>query len=134
MDVRSTEPELRSLMVAGLDGDAASHRSLLERLSRQLRAYFKGHLIRINRGPVEAQDLVQEALLAIHTRRATYDRSQPFTPWVYAVARYKFLDCLRRTKASARGGALDLGEEIMVHEDSAHVGRSLYLERLLAEV
>src|SRR5713101_7672184 len=100
MDVRSTEPELRSLMVAGLDGDAASHRSLLERLSRQLRAYFKGHLIRINRGPVEAEDLVQEALLAIHTRRHTYDRSQPFTPWVYAIARYKFLDYLRRTKAS----------------------------------
>ena len=49
-------------------------------LSRQLPAYFKGHLIRINRGPVEAEDLVQEALLAIHTRRHTYDRSQPFTP------------------------------------------------------
>jgi len=134
MDVRSTEPELRSLMVAGLDGDAASHRSLLERLSRQLRAYFKGHLIRINRGPVEAEDLVQEALLAIHTRRHTYDRSQPLTPWVYAIARYKFLDYLRRTKASTSDVPLDLAEEITVHDDSAHVESSLDLERLLAEV
>ena len=32
MDVRSTEPELRCLMIAGLDGDAASHRSGLEKL------------------------------------------------------------------------------------------------------
>ena len=134
MDVRSTELELRSLMIAGLDGDAAAHKSLLESLSRQLRAYFKRHLIRINRGPIEAEDLVQEALLAIHTRRHTYDRSQPFTPWVYAIARYKFLDYLRRTKASTSDVPLDLAEEITVPDDSAYVESSLDLERLLAEV
>jgi len=71
MDVRSSEPELRALMIAGLDGDAAGHRALLEKLSGQLRAYFKGQLSRIGRGPVEAEDLVQEALIAIHTRRHT---------------------------------------------------------------
>src|SRR5712691_6915149 len=133
MDVRSTEPELRSLMVAGLDGDAASHRSLLERLSRQLRAYFKGHLIRIGRGPVEAEDLVQEVLIAIHTRRHTYDRSQPFTPWMYAIARYKFLYYLRRTKVSAADVPIDEVPELAVHDDSAHVESSLDLKKLLAE-
>jgi RNA polymerase sigma-70 factor (ECF subfamily) len=92
MDIRTREPDLRALMISGLDGDAAAHRALLERLSSQLRAYFKGQLNRIGRGPVEAEDLVQEALIAIHTRRHTYDRSQLFTPWVYAIARYKFLD------------------------------------------
>jgi hypothetical protein len=30
MDVRAIEPELRSLMVAGLEGDAAAHKMLLE--------------------------------------------------------------------------------------------------------
>ena len=100
MDVRSTESELRALMMAGLDGDAAAHKALLERLSSQLRAYFKAQLGRFNRGPVEAEDLVQEALIAIHTRRHTYDPSQLFTPWVYGIARYKFVDYLRRTKAS----------------------------------
>src|SRR5436309_1110521 len=101
MDIRSSEPELRELMVAGLEGDATAHRTLLDRLSSQLRAYFKGQLNRIGRGAVEAEDLVQEVLIAIHTRRHTYDRSQLFTPWMYAIARYKFLDYLRRTKASA---------------------------------
>src|SRR5882762_3060001 len=85
MDIRSIETELRGLMIAGLAGDAAAHRALLERLSGQLRAYFKGQLNRIGRGPVEAEDLVQEVLIAIHTRRHTYDRSQPFTPWMYAI-------------------------------------------------
>jgi RNA polymerase sigma-70 factor (ECF subfamily) len=77
---------------------------------------------------------VQEALLAIHTRRHTYDRSQPFTPWVYAIARYKYLDYLRRTKVLTSDVPLDLAEEITVHDDSAYVESSLDLERLLAEV
>jgi hypothetical protein len=38
------EIELKALMLASLDGDAASHRALLEQLSRRLRAYYKGKL------------------------------------------------------------------------------------------
>jgi RNA polymerase sigma-70 factor (ECF subfamily) len=41
------ETELKALMLAGLDGDAASHRALLDRLSRRLRAYYKGKLVGI---------------------------------------------------------------------------------------
>ena len=41
---------------------------------------------------------MQEALIAIHTRRHTYDRSEPLTPWVHAIARYKLIDHLRRTQ------------------------------------
>ena len=44
MDVQSTEPELRALMVASQGGDAAAHKAFLERLSAQLRAFFKGQL------------------------------------------------------------------------------------------
>ena len=53
----TVEVELKNLMVAGLDGDAA-HRSLLERLSRHLRGYYKGRLARIGRSATEAEDLV----------------------------------------------------------------------------
>ena len=67
------EIELKALMLASLDGDAASHRALLDRLSRRLRAYYKGKLARIGRGAAEAEDLVQEAILAIHFKRHTYD-------------------------------------------------------------
>ena len=37
----TSEAELRALMLASQGGDAASHRTLLERLSRHLRAYYK---------------------------------------------------------------------------------------------
>ena len=49
-----------------LDGHAASHRALLGHLSGRLRAYYRGKLARIGRGAIEAEDLVQEAILAIH--------------------------------------------------------------------
>jgi RNA polymerase sigma-70 factor (ECF subfamily) len=134
MDVRSTEPELRALMIASLSGDGAAHRTLLERLSSQLRGYFKGQLDRIGRGPVEAEDLVQEALIAIHTRRHTYDASQPFTPWVYAIARYKFVDYLRRAHASMKDLPIESIEEITSRDDSGHVESNLDLEKLMAEL
>src|SRR4030081_1428064 len=125
MDIRSSEPDLRALMISGLDGDAAAHRALLKRLSSQLRAYFKGQLNRISRGPVEAEDLVQETLIAVHTRRHTYDSSQLFTPWVYAIARYKFFDYLRRTKVSAKDITISDTEEMTAHDDHGHVESSL---------
>src|SRR5579863_7558692 len=65
MSVRSSELELQALMVSGLDGDANAYRALLVKRREQLRAYFKGQLIHFNRGTVEAEDLVQEALMAI---------------------------------------------------------------------
>jgi RNA polymerase sigma-70 factor (ECF subfamily) len=132
MDVRSTEPELRALMIAGLGGDGAAHRTLLERLSHQLRGYFKGQLDRIGRGPAEAEDLVQEALIAIHTRRHTYDASQPLTPWVYAIARYKFVDYLRRAHASMNDLPIESIEEITSRDDRGHVESNLDLEKLMA--
>ena len=49
--MRSNEPELRTLMLAGLNGDAAAHTQLLERMSGHLQGYFRGALARVGRGP-----------------------------------------------------------------------------------
>jgi RNA polymerase sigma-70 factor (ECF subfamily) len=134
MDVKSREHELRTLMIAGLGGDATAHRALLSRLSGHLRAYFKGRLARIGRGPVDAEDLLQEVLIAIHTRRHTYDPSQLFTPWVHAVARYKFLDYLRRTKASIKDVPIESAEELVAKDDLGGVESAFDLEKLLTKV
>ena len=86
-----TETVLKGLMLRGLAGDAAAHARLLGALAGHLRAYFA------RRGAeADAEDLVQETLLAIHLKRDTYDTGQPFTPWAYAVAHYKLLDHYRR--------------------------------------
>jgi RNA polymerase sigma-70 factor (ECF subfamily) len=121
-------------MIAGLAGDAGAHRELLERLSRQLRGYYRGQLDRIRCGPIEAEDLVQEALIAIHTRRHTYDPSQPFTPWVYAIARYKFVDYLRRTHPSLQDLPIEDVKEMTSRDDQGQVESTLDLEKLMAEL
>jgi RNA polymerase sigma-70 factor (ECF subfamily) len=134
MDAKSTETKLRALMLASRDGDAAAYRSLFEKLSAQLRGYFKGQLNRVNRGAVEAEDLVQETLLALHARSVTYDASQLFTPWVYAIARYKLVDYLRRTKSSSKDIPASETEDLSGHDDHGLVESNLDLNRLLAEL
>jgi RNA polymerase sigma-70 factor, ECF subfamily len=121
-------------MTASLDGDAGAYRRLLEQLTSHLRAYYKHRFARIGHGPTEAEDLLQEALMAIHTHRQTYDRKQPFTPWMYAIARYKFLDYLRRTKSSLKDLPMESAEELTSNSDVAAVDSSIDLQRLLLQV
>ncbi len=125
------EIELKALMLASLDGDAASHRALLDRLSRRLRAYYKGKLARIGRGAAEAEDLVQEAVLAIHIKRHTYDPAEPLTPWVHAIARYKLIDFLRRTRTSISDVPIDEADTIMAHDDNVDAESTYDVKRLM---
>lgn len=121
-------------MLAGLDGDAASHKALLKKLSAYLRAYFKRQLLRVDRGPADAEDLVQETLISLHSRRHTYDRSQLLTPWVYAIARYKLIDYLRRTRAAARDVPVEEADEVFSGDDASTVESGIDLEKLLARL
>lgn len=128
------ERELRALMTASLDGDAGAYHQLLERLTPHFRAYYRHRFARIGHGPTEAEDLLQEALIAIHTHRHTYDRAQPFTPWIHAIARYKFLDYLRRTKSSFKDLPLEDAHELTSNSDMTAIDSSLDLQRLLSEI
>jgi RNA polymerase sigma-70 factor (ECF subfamily) len=121
-------------MLAGLDGDEGSHKALLKKLSAYLRAYFKRQLLRTSRGPEDAEDLVQETLIALHTRRHTYDRSQLLTPWVSAIARYKLVDYLRRTKAANMDVPVEEAEGVFATDDASAVESGFDLGRLLAQL
>jgi RNA polymerase sigma-70 factor (ECF subfamily) len=125
------EIELKELMLASLDGDAASHRVLLDRLSRRLRAYYKGKLAGLGRGASEAEDLVQEAVLAVHIKRHTYNPAEPLTPWVHAIARYKLIDFLRRSRASFAEVPIDEADEIMAHDDKVSAESTYDVRRLM---
>lgn len=125
------EAELKALMLASQDGDADAHQRLLKRLSRHLRAYYKGKLTRVGRGATEAEDLVQEAVLAIHIQRHTYNPEEPLTPWVHAIARYKLIDFLRRTRASVADVPIDEANEITAQDDHLSVESSFDVLKLL---
>jgi RNA polymerase sigma-70 factor (ECF subfamily) len=132
--MRSEEPQLRMLMLSGLGGDAAAHTCLLGKVGGHLRGYFRGRLSRLGRGVADAEDLVQETLIALHTRRHTYDRSQLFTPWVQAIARYKLIDYLRRTRASVRDVMVEEAEDVWAADSEGATDSTFDLEGLLAHV
>lgn len=128
------EIELKTLMIASLNGDAASHRAFLEKLSSRLRAYYKGKLAGVGRGQEEAEDLVQEAILAIHLKRHTYDPASPLTPWIYAVARYKLIDFLRRNKTSRINIPIEDANDVMADDDHMSADSTFDLKRLMAKL
>jgi RNA polymerase sigma-70 factor (ECF subfamily) len=123
-----SEAELKALMLAALDGDAASYRALLKALAPHLRAYFTRRA-----GSADAEDLVQETLIAIHTKRATYDRSLPFTAWLHAVARYKMIDHFRRAKLR-RTLPIEEADSVLADEAPESVSAKRDVEKLLARL
>jgi RNA polymerase sigma-70 factor (ECF subfamily) len=123
------EERFRLLMIRSLEGDSHAYRQLLGELSGYLRGYFA----RRSSGS-EVADLVQETLLAVHLKRHTYDRALPFTPWAYAVARYKLVDHFRRNH-STRVPLEDVEELLAVESTEESTVRSdlgTLLERLPA--
>ena len=92
----SPELEWAELMRAGLAGDAAAYRQLLEAIAPRLRKFAAGGLMRAGIGNADTEDVVQEILLAIHLKRQTWMQDQPFLPWLNAIARHKLIDVMRR--------------------------------------
>lgn len=115
--MNDTESGLKELMLRGLAGDATAHAQLLSALGGHLRAYFGR---RLGADSAEAEDLVQETLLAIHVKRDTYDPRQPLTPWAYAIGRYKLLDHFRRRGVRRAVPLEDAG--VLIASESAEEG------------
>ena len=82
-------------MIASIAGDEGAYRRLLEDIGRSVRAMARAAFARSGGGR-GVEDAVQETLLAIHLKRHTWDPGQPLAPWVYAIARHKVVDALRR--------------------------------------
>lgn len=94
--MRANESQLRAWMIGGLDGVAADQACLLRALVPLLSAFYRRRIAQSH----DVEDLVQETLIAVHTRRATYDRDRAFTAWLFAIARYKMIDHFRRHRST----------------------------------
>src|ERR1044071_9967673 len=81
------------LAISGEDG--AYHR-LLRSVPPVLRAVARRGLARAGQPVDQSEDIVQDILLAVHLKRHTWDANAPFAPWLFAVARNKLIDSLRR--------------------------------------
>lgn len=44
----------------------------------------------------DAQDILQDVFLKLHRSKHQYDRTLPFSPWLFSIARSVWLDCLKK--------------------------------------
>jgi RNA polymerase sigma-70 factor (ECF subfamily) len=126
----ATDARLREWMVLSLAGDQAALTRLLDEAGGRLRIYFTR---RLASSPLDVEDLVQEALLAIYAKRYSYDPSLPITPWIYTIARYKLVDHLRRQKHRVTV-PLERAGEVQSLENPEQGAIRLDLDRLLGQL
>jgi RNA polymerase sigma factor (sigma-70 family) len=115
-----------ALMAAAQRGDASSYDRLLSELAVWLRHYYARRV-----PPAMIDDMVQDALMAVHKKRHTYDPSRPFGAWLAAIARYKWIDMVRSLTAKPTES---LSDDIPVPDHEEAVTRVWSLEQLLTKL
>ncbi len=124
--MRATEPDLARLMALAQGGDRAAYRAVLEASGAWLGRYFARRI-----APSAVDDLVQETLVSVHRKRATYDPMRPYLPWLAAIARSRWVDPVRRTY---RADATMLAADIAVASGEEAIAARISLDRLLAHL
>ena len=121
------EATMARMMAASQMGDKAIYRALLGEIQLWLERYYRKRI-----APAQIDDLVQEVLLAVHHKRASWDPSRPFYPWLAAIARYRWVDHLRRAYRSAEE---ELGEHDAAEDsEEESVMARMSLERLFVHL
>jgi RNA polymerase sigma-70 factor (ECF subfamily) len=121
--MRVDDPSIAALMARSQQGDSAAHEAVLRFCLTWLTRYFSGKI-----HADHVQDLVQETLISIHSKSASYDPTRPFLPWLAAIARYRWIDRLRKVYR-AEVTVTEVEPEAIDPEDG--VAASISIERML---
>ena len=100
------EASMAAMMRRMQAGERAAVSAVLHSCDDWLRRYFRRKI-----APDRLDDLVQETLISLHQKRASYDPARPFYPWLAAIARYRWVDMLRTEYRMAKSAAVDETDE-----------------------
>ncbi len=120
------EATLARLMPMAQNGDREAYAALLGACQTWLKRYFARRI-----GPCQLDDLVQDTLLSLHRKLASYDPARPFLPWLAAIARYRWVDHLRKIY---RADETELGESLAAPSEEPAISARISLERLFAHL
>lgn len=121
------EQTLAHLMCSSQAGDKQAYVALLTECQLWLERFFRRRC-----APGQIDDLVQEVLIAVDQKRATYDPQRPFLPWLAAIARYRWGDHLRRVYRNAEDELADY-DAPQEGEEDALIAR-LSLDRMFGQI
>jgi RNA polymerase sigma factor (sigma-70 family) len=119
------DEDARHMMRLAQGGDKIAYRALLGSCSKWLTRYYARRI-----APHMIDDLIQETLISLHTKRASYETERPFYPWLAAIARYRWIDALRKLTTTEELNERDLP---VPHEEDAILSR-LSLDSLLTRL
>ncbi|GIX15025.1 MAG: hypothetical protein KatS3mg118_2984 [Paracoccaceae bacterium] len=77
-------------------GDPAPWEAALAEIAAMLRPLIRARMARMGLSAEDAEEALQETLIALHLRQASWDADRPILPWIRAIARHKSLDIARR--------------------------------------
>lgn len=75
-------------------GEVVAFELLFERHSGKVLSYLSKRL----QAPKEAQDLLQEVFFKLHRSRHQYNRTLPFSPWLFSITRSMWIDFLKKRR------------------------------------
>lgn len=119
----ANEETFRRLMIKAQGGDKLCYSSLLVECEKWLRRYYARKI-----NPAAIDDLVQETLISLHRKRASYDPTRAFLPWLAAIGRYRWIDSLRKIYRHEHD---ELYEDMVADPQDGDVTAKVSLERLL---
>lgn len=127
------EEEWASWMRSAIAGDTRAYHKLLTAMTPRLRVMARRRCELFGAPTSEAEDVVQEVLLAIHLKRGTWDPSRPLGPWLSAIVRNKLVDSMRR-----RGRQISVPLEDVIatleSDDRVNVSDKMDIERILGNL
>lgn len=121
------EQTLAHLMACAQKGDKEAYTVLLTEVQLWLERFFRRRC-----APSQIDDLVQEVLIAVHNKRSSYEPERPFLPWLAAIARYRWVDHLRRVYRDAEDALADY-DAPQEGEEEAVMAR-LSLDRMFGQI
>ena len=118
------DASLSHLMALSQKGDRKAYTTLLTVSKAWLQRYYARKV-----APCQQDDLVQETLLALHRKLASYDPSRPYLPWLAAIARYRWVDHLRLVY---RSNEVELGDGLLASDEHEGISARISLDGLFA--
>lgn len=129
----SDEEEWAGWLRLSLQGDAQAYRRFLAAVTPRIRAMARRRCREYGVPESEAEDIVQDALLAVHLKRGTWDPARPVGPWLSTIVRHKLIDALRR-RGRQVSVPIEAVTETLSAEDTGDPGDRLDVEHLLGRL